>query len=132
MGIWVNRYLVIREKKIKKMINNLWYRVGYRFVRPKIIITGASFSGDGMFIDLRYWLSRPDKLNSKISPYLITANNQKLVLMHFSKFGVIKSRLRKHTNTGILLFYNKDKAVNIGESVTLYWDGLKSEDVVVK
>lgn len=118
--------------RMKKILNNLWYRIIFRFVRPKIIITEASFSGDGMFVDIRYWLSRPDKMNSKAIPYLITSDHQKLGLMYFSRVGVMKSKMRKHTNTGILLFYNKNKVMSIGDSVTLYWDGLQSEDIIAK
>lgn len=114
------------------MIRNLWYMVTYRFVRPRIVVTRASFSGDRVFIDIRYWISRPDKINPKISPYLVTARNQKLELMHFSKFGVMKSKIKKHTNTGILLFYNKSNSVKLGESVTLYWDGLVFKNIDVR
>ena len=115
-----------------KFICNLLYLVTYRFVRPKIVIDHASFSGDKMFIDIRYWVSRPDKIDPKSNPYLITEQNQKLGLMHFSKFGAIKSKIRKHTNTGILLFYNQNKTVITGDRVTLYWDGLKAENIVVQ
>lgn len=84
-------------------------------------------SGDGIFIDIRYWLSRPDKINPTTTPYIITAQNQKLGLMHISKFGVIKSKHRKHTNTGILLFYNKNKVVSNGDKFTLCWEDFKVE-----
>jgi hypothetical protein len=120
------------KMKIKKLVHKGRYLVRYRFVRPKLVVTKTSFSGDGHFIDVRYWLSRPDKINPKSFPFLVTAQNQKLGLMHFSKFGVIKSKIRKHTNTGILLFYNKDKVVRSGDSVTLYWDGLKITDILIK
>lgn len=116
--------------KIAKRISNLWYLAIYRFTRPTIKVLKASFSGDGSFIDVRYWLSRPDILNPKITPYLITAQNQRLGLMHLSKFGAIKSRNRKHTNTGILLFYNKGLVVGKGERVILYWGELKVEIVL--
>lgn len=89
-------------------------------------------SGDGIFIDIRYWLSRPDKMNLKATPYILTAQNQRLGLMHISKFGVIKSKIRKRTNTGILLFYNKNNVVNIGDKVTLCWDDLKADIVLLK
>jgi len=122
----------MKSKRIMKLINHLRYLIIYRFVRPKLTVPHANFSGDGSFIDIRYWLSRPDKINPKISPYLITAQNQKLFLLHLSKFGVIKSKSRKHTNTGILLFYNKNQAVRTGDCVKLYWDGLNTEDIYVK
>lgn len=121
--------MVIIMKAVKR-ISNLWYRATYRFTRPTIKVLKASFSGDGSFVDVRYWLSRPDLLNSKITPYLITAQNQRLELMHLSKFGAIKSRNRKHTNTGILLFYNKDMVVVKGDRVMLYWGELKVEIVL--
>lgn len=118
--------------KLRKHISNFWYLVTYHFVRTRIKVTKASFSGDGSFIDVRYWVSRPDKINPKTSPYLMTAQNQKLGLMHIAKFGAIKSKVRKHTNTGILLFYNKNKAVSIGDKITLHWEGLIAKDVEVK
>lgn len=125
------RNLVV-NMKIKKKIYSLCYLIIYRFVQPKLIVTQCSFSGDGSFIDIRYWLSRPDKINPKISPYIITAQNERLVLMNFSKFGVVKSKFRKHTNSGILLFYNKNKEVSIEDDITLYWDGLIAENIVMK
>lgn len=111
---------------------NLWYKLIFRFVHPKILVNKASFSGDGFFIDIRYWISRPDKINTKVSPYLMTAQNQKIELMYFTRFGVMKTKNRKHASTGILLFYNKNKVVSAGDRVTLYWDGLKSADIVLK
>ncbi|HWT74794.1 MAG TPA: hypothetical protein VN258_08785 [Mobilitalea sp.] len=117
--------------KIKKFISDFWHLVTYRLIRQKLIVTRVSFSGDGSFIDVRYWISRPDKINPKKSPYLITEQNQRLGLMRLPKFGAVKTKIRKHTNTGILLFYNNNKAVNIGDKVTLYWDGIKVEDITV-
>jgi hypothetical protein len=117
---------------MKKSVSKLWYRITYRFIKPRLVITQASFSGDESFIDIRYWLSRPDKLNFKISPYLLTACNQKIGLMHFSKFGVIKTKMHKHTNTGIILFYNMNHSVSKGDIVTMYWDSFKIDHIEVK
>ena len=117
---------------MRKRLYKLWYLITYRLIQPKLRISLASLSGDGIFIDIRYWLSRPDKINPKTTPYIITDQNQKLGLMHISKFGAIKSKLRKHTNTGILLFYNKNKIVSIGDKVTLYWDVFRVEIVLLK
>jgi hypothetical protein len=111
----------------------LWFLLTYRFKRPKLTVLNASFSADDSVIDIRYWLSRPDKIDPKTRPYLINAQNQKLGLMYFPKFGVMQSKIRKHTNTGILLFYNKNKTINIDNNrVTLCWDGLKAENIVVQ
>lgn len=104
----------------------------YRFIRPKLKVSQASMSGDGILIDIRYWLSRSDKINPKATPYILTSQNQKLGLMRVSRFGVIKSKIRKHTNTGILLFYNKNNVVSIGDKVTLYWDDFKIEVEICK
>jgi hypothetical protein len=117
---------------MKRYFTKLWYLLTYRFVRPKIQITKANFSGDENFIDIRYWLSRPDKIDPKSKPYLLTASNQKLVLMHFTKFGVIKSKMRKHTNTGIILFYNRHHIVSKGDHVQLYWNGMAVKDIELK
>ncbi len=117
---------------MKRNFTKLWYLITYRFVRPKIQVTKANFSGAKNFIDLRYWLSRPDKIDSKSKPYLLTSANQKLVLMHVTKFGVIKSKMRKHTNTGIMLFYNKNHIVSEGDHVKLYWNGMVVEDIEIK
>lgn len=118
--------------KMKDYFIKLFYLITYHFVRPKLIVLQANFSGDESFIDIRYWLSRPDKINHKITPYLLTTNNQRLGLMHLSKFGAVRSQLRKHTNNGIILFYNKDHAVRKGDKIALYWDGFKADDIEVK
>lgn len=112
---------------MKQSIIKLWYYLTYRFTKPKLMVTKAVFSGDESFIDIRYWLSRPDKINTKSTPYLLTSDHQKIGLMHISKFGAVKSRMRKHTNSGILLFYNSNHAINYGTRFTLYWDNLKMD-----
>lgn len=117
--------------KIIKLIYKLWYLLTYRFVRQKLTVLQSSFSGDNSFVDIRYWLSRPDKITPKTRPYLLTAQNQKLGLMSFSKFGMMQTKLRKHTNTGIFIFYNKNKAISRGDNVTLCWDSLKVEVFVM-
>lgn len=117
---------------MKKYLQKLYYRMTYHFVRPKMIVLQATFSGDESFIDIRYWLSRPDKINPKTSPYLLTGENKKLGLLHISKFGAVKTNIRKHTNSGIVLFYNRDHAVNKGDKITLYWDGFKIENIEVQ
>lgn len=117
---------------MKRYFKKLWYLSTYRFARPKMIVKQASFSGDESFIDIRYWLSRPDIIDPKSNPYLLTEADQKLVLMHFAKLGAIKSRMGKHTNTGILLFYNKNHAVKKGDSIKLYWNGMVAENIEIK
>jgi hypothetical protein len=116
---------------MKRYISKLWYLLTYRLIRPKMLVTQAFFSGDESFIDVRYWLSRPDKIDPKSNPYLLTASGQKLVLMHFTKLGVIKSKMQKHTNTGIMLFYNKNHTVNKGDRVKLYWNGMMTENIEI-
>lgn len=118
--------------KFKKWISNCWYLLSYHFIRPKLIVKQASFSGDGSFIDIRFWLSRPDKIALKTHPYLLTAQNQKLVLLNIAKFGRIQTKLRKHTNAGMLLFYNTNHTVSSGDYFTLCWDNLKAENIFVR
>ena len=120
--------------KIKKnRLNKIWYLLRYRFVRPKLVVNHAYFSGGGGMIDIRYWLSRPDKLKPNETPYLVTAKGVKLGLLHIFKFGAMQSQRRKHTNTGILLFSNAGLAVNKKNNrVKLFWGGLESKEVAVK
>ncbi len=108
-------------KKIKDIVRLCMY--GLR--KPRLIINEALLSGDGSFVDVRYWISRPDKLNPRGAVYLVDERSGKrLYLMSIAKFGTIRTRHSKRKTTGVLLFYNKDKIVASGAMVSLCLDML--------
>lgn len=97
----------------------------YRFTKPRLLIIEALLSGDGSFVDVRYWISRPDKLNPSGAVYLVDEQSGKrLYLMSAATFGAMRTRHNKRKTSGALLFYNKDKLVTSGATVSLYLDTL--------
>ena len=118
--------------KIGSWLNRFWYLITYRFKKPKIRVYQALLSGNGSFIDIRYWISRPDKINPKSMVYLIDQNTgTRLYLMQFIKFGTIRTKHNKYKTTGMLLFRNQFETVKKGFKVTLILDDLKAENIEV-
>lgn len=116
-----------------KKIIKLFYLLIYRFQKPKIFVYEALLSGNGSFVDIRYWLSRPDQVNFKASIYLIyDETGEKLNLMKIAKFGAIRTRHNKLKNTGVLLFYNRNGLIKHGSKVTIHLDKLIATSVEVK
>lgn len=119
--------------KVVRNLLKLWYLLTYRFRKSRITVQQALLSGDNSFIDIRYGLSRPDKINPKSKPYIINEKTQDhLNLLHLAKFGAIQTKLRKGTYTGIMLFYNKDTSIKKGDLITLWWDTLNTSTIEVK
>jgi hypothetical protein len=56
--------------KILHQIKRIWSLFYCYFRKNKIVITRAVLSGNGSFIDVRYWLSRPEKINPQAKIYV--------------------------------------------------------------
>jgi hypothetical protein len=118
---------------MRTFIKKLLYRFFYLLRKPDIYIYEAKLSGDGNLIDIRYWLSRPDKLNSNCSIFLTDDDTgEKLRMLQIPKFGAIQTRHSKHLNAGNLLLYNRNGLVKSGSKVTLHFDNLFVRGIAVK
>lgn len=117
---------------LNKIKNYIYYFI-YKFKKPKIHVYEAVLSGDGSFVDIRYWLSRPDMINPKGTIYLVDEETgNKLNLMKIAKFGAIRTQHDKRKTTGILLFHNQKGLVKAGSRVSVYLDTLVAANVEVK
>jgi hypothetical protein len=119
---------------IMYFIKKLWYDIIFKFRKPKIEVYSANFSGNNSLIDIRYWISRPDKINPKGPVYLIHNDSGKqLSLIRIAKFGPIHTHHNnRYKNTGIMLFYNRDSLVKPGNIITVYLDNLVAGNIEVK
>lgn len=118
--------------RFKHRINRLWFMLTLKFRKTRIVITSARLSGDGSFVDIRYWLSRPDKLMGNINVYLLDeATKEKLYTANIAKYGRIRTRHGKYTANGVILFYNRDNIVKKGSKVTLVFGPYLSEQAAV-
>ena len=106
------------------------YYLFYRMQRPRIQVNQAALSGDGSFIDIRYWLSRPDKAECKLPIYLIDEiTGERFNLMTLTKCGVIRTKHSKYQPLGILLFYNRNNALKCGARVSLFFGSLNATHI---
>src|SRR5689334_8234676 len=118
--------------KIVELILKLWYYITYRFRKSKISIVKATLSGDGSFIDIRYWLSRPDKADGRL-PVLLTdaKTGDRFQLMRLTKFGVIQTKHNKYQHIGVLLFYNRGNKIKPGSKVHLFYSPFNVKNIEV-
>lgn len=116
----------------EKVKNWFWFFI-YKFKKPEIHVYEASLSGNGSFVDIRYWISRPDILNAKVAAYLIDeGTGSRLNLMRIAKFGTIRTQYNKRNNTGVLLFDNRKGIVKSNSRVSLHLDTLVATNINVK
>ncbi len=109
-------------------IYKIWYLMTFKLRKARISIISARLSGDGSLIDIRYWLSRPDKLRKNYNVYLLDeTTKEKLYLANFVKFGAIRTKHCKNATNGIVLFYNRNNIIKAGSKVILIFDSLLSE-----
>ncbi len=119
--------------KLKTKLKVCYYLLKYHIQKPKITVNEACLSGDGSFVDVRYWISRPSLIKPKPKIFLIhEESGEKLNLMKMTKFGTIRTRHHKLKYAGFLLFYNRDGIVKQGDRVTLYYEQLVSKSVMIK
>ena len=111
----------------------VWFKLTYRLRKPSIMITAAMLSGDGGFVDIRYYLTRPDKAQGKFDIFLTNEETQqRLYLARLSKYGVIRTHHNKYRFDGILLFRNRQYIVKSGGKVTLHFGDLKVAGIEIK
>jgi hypothetical protein len=104
----------------------------YWLRKPEIRIYEASLSGNGSFIDIRYWLSRPDKIDPKGSIFAVHEDTgDKLYLMKIARFGTIRTHHSKLNSSGNLLLFNRNGLVKHGSKLTLRFDDLIAKDIVI-
>lgn len=118
--------------KMNYWIYKIWYLLTFKLKKARVSIISARLSGDGSLIDIRYWLSRPDKLRKKFNVYLLDeTTKEKLYPANFVKFGTIRTKHGKNTPNGVVLFYNRDNIIKAGSKVVLIFDSFLSEQVEV-
>ena len=109
-----------------------WYFLTRKLRKAKVLITSARLSGDRSLIDIRYWLSRPDRLQKNYPLYLLDdATKERLYPANFVKFGTIGTKHGRNTTNGVVLFYNRNNLIKPGSKVVLTVDSLLSEPVEV-
>lgn len=105
----------------------------YKLRREKIIILKAQLSGDGNFIDIRYRLTRPDKIISKTQVYITDDNTgNKFYVMKLPRYGLMQTKHGKYQNTGILLFRNHNNILKLDSEVTLVFGKLEVKNIKIK
>ena len=105
----------------------------YKFRKPMIHVYRAGLSGNGSFVDIRYWLSRPEIVNPNGAAYLVdNETGTKLHLMKIAKFGTIRIRHSKRKTTGILLFRNQDGLIKQGSMVSVCLDTLVVNNIEIQ
>lgn len=119
--------------KLINWLRRIFYLLTYWLRPPRIYVTQITSSGKGNFIDIRYWLTRPDIEQENTRIFLVDKKSgQRLNLMRLTKYGLIKTKHNKYRNTGFLLFYNQNQVVQKGSEVDLYFDRLKAENIKVE
>jgi hypothetical protein len=118
--------------RIIEFVLRLWYCATYKFRKSKISIVKATLSDDGSFIDIRYWLSRPDKADGRLSILLTDAKTgDRFKLMRLTKFGVIQTKHNKYQHMGVLLFYNMGNKIKPGSKVHLFYSPFNVKNIEV-
>ncbi|MFZ5969645.1 MAG: hypothetical protein ACOYVK_20995 [Bacillota bacterium] len=118
--------------KVKNWLSNKWFTLIYPFKKPKLKVIQLQLSGDGRFIDVRYWLSRPDKMKKTTEIYLIDEESGiKCSLVKIPKYGYVRTRHRYKRSMGILLFHNLDNTIRYGSKVTLFLGPFRLEHMEV-
>lgn len=117
---------------MKYWIYKIWYMLTFKLRKVRISIISAQLSGDGSLIDIRYRLSRPDKLRKNYNVYLLDeTTKEQLYPANFVKFGTIRTKHDKHTTNGVVLFHNRNNIIKAGSKVILVFDFLLSEQAEV-
>lgn len=118
--------------KLKCWIYKLWYLTTMKLRKARISIISARLSGDGSLIDVRYWISRPDKLRKNYNVVLLDeTTKEKLYPSNFVKFGKIRTKHGKTTTNGVVIFYNRNNIIKAGSKVTVIFDSFFSEQAEV-
>lgn len=103
-----------------------------RLKKERIYITKAQLCGDGSFINVKYELTRPDKVKGKESIYLIEEQTcKRFYLMRLPRYGLIQTKHNKYQHSGILLFCNSDRTIKSESKVTLVFGKLEAKHIKV-
>jgi hypothetical protein len=117
----------------KKWLLKIRHIITCRFKKEEIHIDRAQLSGDGSFIDIRYHLSRPDKVQGVFEVFLMEEETGKrFELMRLAKFGTIQTKHNKYQNIGMLLFHNYNNVVRPDSMVTLVFGKLRAKHIKVR
>lgn len=112
-----------------KKVQGFFNRIILRFKKQSISVISASISADGSLIDIRYFLTRPDKVNKDENILLIEeSTNLNLEVARATKNGMQNNR---RNYNGMLLFNNKNNHVRHGSMVTLVFSGIKVEHIEI-
>lgn len=113
-------------------LKKIWYLFIYRFKKLDLDVLQARLTGDTSFIDIRYIISRPDKLKQNIPIYLIDeSNGQRIHLMKLSRYGTIKTKHTKYQSKGVLLFINRNNIIKPHSKVTLVYGDINKHNIEV-
>jgi len=120
-------------KSIINWLLYLWRSITYRLIKPVIKVTRVSLSGDKNFLDIRYWLSRPDKVKGVFPVSLVDENTgEQFQLMRIAKYGIVRTKHKnKFHHSGIMLFRNRNNAIQSGSKVTVIFGSLQANHVKV-
>ncbi len=104
----------------------------YRFRRNRLVVTQAALSGKGSFVDIRYWLSRPDKVGPPCKIYLIhEETGAHLEVMKLARIGPLQTNHAYMAKTGSALFRNRNGLVKPGSKVSLVLGNLRTDHIEV-
>lgn len=112
-------------KRIKAYLR----RFIFKFKKQSISVISASISADGSLIDIRYNISKSDKINNNEKVFLIDeGTNSNLPAVSAAKNGLKRTN---HNLKGMLLFNNKGFRVQPGSFVTLVFGNIKIEHIKI-
>jgi hypothetical protein len=118
--------------KILYQIKRIWSLLYCCFRKNKIVITRSVLSGNGSFIDVRYWLSRPDRINPQTKIYLVhPETGTRLGVMNLAKIGPVKTKHTELAETGVVLFRNSNKLITSGSQVSIILGKLKVDNIEI-
>jgi len=118
--------------KILYQIKRIWSLLYCCFRKNKIVITRAVRSGNGSFIDVRYWLSRPDKINPQAKIYLVHPETGiRLGVMNLAKIGPLKTNHTERAEPGVVLFRNSNNLIKSGSQVSFILGELKVDHILI-
>lgn len=119
-------------QKLINFLQRLFMTLLYRFRRNRLVVTQAVLSGKGSFVDIRYWLSRPDKVITPTKIYLIhQETGAHLEVMKLARIGPLQTNHAFRAKTGAALFRNRNGLVKPGSKVSLVLGNIRTDDIEV-
>ena len=119
-------------QSLLNFIKRLVIRLRYGFRRNRIVVTQAVLSGKGSFVDIRYLLSRPDKISPQTKIYLIhQETGTHLEVMKLARIGPLQTNHALLAKTGTALFRNRNDLVRPGSKVSLVLGNIRADNIEV-